>query len=134
MSRKRKMDEPGMNGQMTAVLDPPVPEPVATIPATTAVASNQKPVAGFAAHSDRTTQLEVTVWARKVKASDGEEFTQYSLILNRSWRDKAGKWTESNYYRAHDVPVLLYLIQQAHAWCVAKRTVYRTELDEELPF
>lgn len=138
MSRKRKMDEPGMNGAATAIADPPAhvqPSPVQPAAAQVSpTTSKPKPVAGFAANSDRTTRVEVAVWARQVKSSDGEEYTQYSLSLNRSWRDKEGNWIESGYYRAHDVPVLLYLIQQAHHWCINRRMTYRTELDDELPF
>jgi hypothetical protein len=133
MSRRRRANEIELNGTAAAVAEPPPSSEAAPSPAPP-VTSQSKSVAGFAAHSDRTTRLEVAVWARQVKVIEREEITQYSLSFNRAWRDKDGHWTESGFYRAHDVPVLLYLIQQAHAWCIAKRTVYRTELEEELPF
>jgi hypothetical protein len=137
MARRRRSDEPELNGVSntgTAVADPPVQEQSNGEPAAPATAPKNRPVANFAASSDRTTRLEVAVWAWKVKTSDGEEFTQYSLSIARSWRDKEGQWTGNGFYRAHDVPVLLYLVQQAYTWCVAQRTQVRFGQDEELPF
>jgi hypothetical protein len=119
------MVAPEVNGHALDPL-PPAPPPAGPKP--------NRPVAGFVANSDRTTRLEVAVWARQFKSNEGEEYTQYSLSLGRSWRDPDGKWLDSSSYRAHDVPVLLYLLGQAHDWCIAQRTTFRTKPDEELPF
>lgn len=105
---------------------PPQSEP-------TGEGKKNRPAASFAAHSDRTTCLEVTVWARQVKVSEAEEYTQYALTVSRSWRDKDGKWTPNASYRIHDVPVLLFLIQQAYHFCVNARTEVKIG-NEPLPF
>lgn len=90
-----------------------------------------RPAASFAAQSDVATRIEVAVWARHVKAGEGE-YTQYSLTLSRSWL-KDGHWQGNASFRVHDVPVLLYLVQQAYHWCVAQRTTVKIG-DEPLPF
>ena len=134
MSR-RKRGEPSMNGS-AAVLDPPTEvileksvEELVPAPAKT------RPVISFAANSDRTTRLEVAVWARTVKVSETEEYTQYSITLARAWRDTEGNWTGNGFYRAHDIPVLLYLVEQAYQWCLQQRTHTRSiETDDDVPF
>jgi hypothetical protein len=88
--------------------------------------------ASFAAYSDRTTRIEVAVWAKKVVVSEQEEYTQYALTLSRAWQ-KDGAWQGNAAFRVHDVPVLLYLVQQAYHWCVAQRTTVKIG-DEPLPF
>ncbi len=147
MARKKKSDEPADNGvplNGTAVVDPPTETPAPQQPngtpgdgqsagQPTAQAATNRPAATFTALSDRTTCLEVAVWARKVKVGDQEEYTQYALSLSRSWRDRDGKWTQNSSYRVHDVPVLLFLVQQAYNFCVNARTEVRIG-DEPLPF
>lgn len=44
-----------------------------------------------------------------------------------------GHWTENSFYRAHDVPVLLYLVQQAYQWCLSQRTDVKLESDGDMP-
>lgn len=141
MARKRKSDEPEGG---VGIADPPPAESAAaeqpaTVPTTDEpgsqpAAPKNRPAASFAAFSDRTTRVEVACWARQVKVSEAEEYTQYALTVSRSWRDKDGQWTQNASYRAHDVPVLLCLVTQAYQWCVAQRTQVRVETDGEVPF
>jgi hypothetical protein len=137
MARKKKEtevqdtpDTPPAEGA-AAVLPAPsengTPEP----PREQAPARN-RPAASFAAYSDRTTRVEVAVWARQVKVSEQEEYTQYTLTLARAWQ-KDGIWHGNAAFRIHDLPVLLYLLQQAYNWCLAQRTTVRLG-DEPLPF
>lgn len=145
MARRRKPDEPGENGipaEGTMVADPPAetPTPEQHQGARDAPPAGEaskpppnRPAASFAAGSDRTTRIEVAVWAKKVTVSEQEEYTQYSLTLSRSWRDKDGHWQGNASFRIHDIPVLLYLVQQAYHWCVAQRTTVKIG-DEPLPF
>lgn len=146
MGRKRnKPDEALENGvpdNGTAVTDLPVDVPALEQrqgvrdapgggPAARPTPPN-RPAASFAAHSDRTTRIEVAVWSKQVKVGE-EEYTQYSLTLSRSWRDREGSWQGNASFRVHDVPVLLYLVGQAYHWCVAQRTSVKIG-DEPLPF
>ena len=137
MSSRRKRGERSANGTAAAVLDPPAAEPTPESPTDSPqVAAKTRPAVSYAAHSDRTTRIEVAVWPRTVTVSDREEYTVYSLTLRRSWRDAEGTWTDNASYRPHDVAVLLYLVQQAHHWCLSRRTRVRTpeEKDGDVPF
>ena len=145
MSSRRKRGDPSANGTAVADPDPPATEPT---PESTsdpppesptddppAAAPKTRPAVSYAANSDRTTRIEVAVWPRTVTVSESEEYTVYSLTLTRSWRDADGTWTDSASYRPHDVAVLLYLVQQAHHWCLSRRTRVRTpEADGDVPF
>jgi hypothetical protein len=118
---------PETNGHAaTATMDRPA-LPVLTAPPT------DRPVTTFAARSDKTTRLEVAAWGRTVKVN-GEDVLQYALTVSRSWQDKHGNWTQSGSYRVHDVPVLLFLVQQAYHWCLLQRTDIEIATDEPLLF
>ena len=132
---RKKRDESGANG--VAVADPPDTSAAPAARPEQAGPEEPKknrPAASFAAMSDRTTRVEAAVWARQVKLGGAEEYTQYSLTVSRSWRDKDGNWTGNAFYRVHDVPVLLYLVHQAYQWCLAQRTQVRVEADGDVPF
>lgn len=146
MARRKKPDEPEANGSTengvpTTTNDPPTTpeaeqstsEPSDQPPARREALGN-RPAASFAAPSDRGTRIEVAVWSKQVKVGQSEEYTQYSLTLSRSWRDKEGNWFGNACFRVHDIPVLLYLVGQAYDWCVAQRTAVRIETIPELPF
>jgi hypothetical protein len=149
MARKKpRPDETAENGAPmngAAVATPPTETPAphesngppvaesATRESVATPAGSNRPAASFAAHSDRTTCLEVAVWSRPVKVSESEEYVQFALTFSRSWRDKDGKWTTNASYRAHDVPVLLFLIQQAYNYCLNARTEVRIG-NEPVPF
>lgn len=124
--------EPEANGQAHGPPSPPTPTHDAPAAAAPEPKKN-RPVASFAANSDRTTRLEVAVWAHQVKMQGGEEYTQYGLTFKRSWKSNEGAWTESNFHRIHDLPVLHFLVQQAHHWCLLQRTEVKLA-EEPLPF
>jgi hypothetical protein len=142
MAKKKKPDETAGNGAPTngtAVADAPAETPPAAQPEARdaptgepAKPSPNRPAAHFAAYSDRTTRVEVAVWAKTVVVSAQEEYTQYALTLSRSWQ-REGVWQGNAAFRAHDVPVLLFLVRQAYDWCLAQRTSV-TIGDEPLPF
>lgn len=138
MARKSKAGEPGTNGvhpgSPVAVADPPTTEQPPREPTGSPAAAKTRPAASYSAKSDRTTCLEVAVWARVVKVGEAEEYTQYSLTVSRSCCDRDDNWSENSFYRVHDVPVLLYLVQQAYQWCVAQRTDVKVGTDGDEPF
>jgi hypothetical protein len=132
---RKKPDAQAQAPTATALAEPPAPE-VSTGPSAEqpAVQQKKRPAASFAAMSDRTTRLEVAVWARVVTVSPTEEYTQYSLTFTRSWRDNDGKWTVNAFYRVHDVPILQSLVARAYEWCIAQRMDVRIESEGEVPF
>lgn len=136
MGRKHR-DDAERNG--VAVMEQPAgerspPVPPDKGPGTTAPAPKNRPVATFAAMSDRTTRIEVAVWAKAMKTADGEAHVQFATTCTRSWKDKDGHWTTNGFYRVHDVPVQTFLIQHAYQWCLLQRTDVRIEGDDPLPF
>ena len=143
MARKKKEPdvEPTNNGAVPPIaVTEPLPEAPVTQapppngqPPPTGDAKKNRPAASFSAYSDRTTKVEVNCWWKLVKVSDQEEYTQYSLTLSRAWRDKEGAWQGNAAFRIHDLPVLLYLLQQAYNWCLSRRTDVKIG-DEPLPF
>jgi hypothetical protein len=74
------------------------------------------------------------VWAKLVTVTEQEEYTQYTLTLSRSWRDRDGNCRGNAAFRLHDVPVLLYLVERAYGWCVARRTEVLVGPDGDVPF
>ena len=142
MAKKRSVEKPpdvpvDADGNVMTVPEANGHAGVATVepPAAPKVAEPPKdgPVATFAALSDRTTRLEVAAWGRVIKVN-GEDVLQYALTVSRSWQDKDGAWRPNGSYRVHDVPVLLFLVQQAHHWCLLQRTDITIATDEPLPF
>ena len=135
-TRRKKPDDPS-DGVATAVAEPS-PEANGTHVPPEATGQTppkpNRPAASFAAHSDRTTRVEVAVWSKVIKLSEQEEYIQYALTLSRSWRDRDGQWHGNASFRIHDVPVLLYLVQQAYHWCVAQRTQVHIESNGDAPF
>jgi hypothetical protein len=140
-SRKKKSDDPA-DGPTTAVAETP---PEANGPHAQPAANGQspptgngvhpnRPAASFAAQSDRGTRVEVAVWSKRIVITEQEEYTQYTLTLSRSWRDKDGNWFGNASFRIHDIPVLLYLVQQAYNWCLAQRTEVHVESNGDVPF
>ena len=143
MARKKKEPDmdPTTNGTAppSAVADPPAGAHPARVPPEQnghpppgGDVKQNRPAASFAAYSDRTTRIEVAVWSKLVTVSAQEEYTQYALTLSRSWQ-KDGQWQGNACFRIHDLPVLLYLAQQAYHWCVTQRTEVKIG-DEPLPF
>ncbi|HEY0558124.1 MAG TPA: hypothetical protein VGG20_27990, partial [Thermoanaerobaculia bacterium] len=83
--------DPHANGQPVAATTAESSAPGAT---TLTEPAKDRPVATFAALSDRTTRIEVAAWARTVQVGD-EEVLQFALSIQRSWRDKDGAWTRN---------------------------------------
>lgn len=135
VNRRKRPDGPDDNG---AAHDAAPPDMTNGTPAAHDAAPRpavpNRPAASFAAPSDVGTRVEVAVWSKRVVISDQEEYTRHTLTLSRSWRDKDGNWCGNAAFRAHDVPVLLYLVQQAYNWCVAQRTQVQVESDGDVPF
>lgn len=95
----------------------------ATPPAQSGNGDKRKPVISWRLQSDRTTSIELAVWANTYRSQSGEEFEQLTLTLQRSFKTDAG-WQrqEKPSWRNHDIPCLLFLLQKAHAYALDRRT------------
>ena len=52
--------------------------------------------------------VEVAVWAR-----DGQYGTEYSVSLQKSYKDKEGNWKTTNFLKKNDIPIARTLLQKA---------------------
>lgn len=91
--------------------------------------NGRKPLASFRLGSDRTTSIEVSVWANTYTSREGEEYEQLSLTFSRSYKDQNGQWVKGGSWRCHDIPCLNHLIAKAYAFCLDRRVV-----DSTIPF
>ncbi|HEY7327862.1 MAG TPA: hypothetical protein VH592_09495 [Gemmataceae bacterium] len=79
--------------------------------------------------TDRTTNIEVAVWSHEAQF-DGQVQLRYTCTISRSYRkdtDGKAEWVKNGSFRTHDVPVLCFLLEQAHAWMLSQR------LDSDVP-
>src|SRR4051812_5611752 len=80
----------------------------------------RRPVQTFKCASGKDTWIEVAVWTNEVTYQDGGKGTQLSTTFSRSYKHNE-EWRTNYSYRQHDLPVLLYLMQQAYAWILDQR-------------
>lgn len=93
-------------------------------------AATKRPAIVFSLWTDRSTNVEVAVWPHKVPF-DGKVQTRYTCTISRAYRkdtDGHAEWVKNSSFRTHDVPVLCFLLERAHAWMLAQR------LDSGIPF
>jgi hypothetical protein len=90
----------------------------------------KRPDVVFSLWSDRTTKIDVAVWSNEVLV-DGKAQNRCTCAISRTYRketDGQPEWVKSGSFRTHDVPVLCFLLERAHAWMLAQR------LDTDVPF
>ena len=91
----------------------------------------RRPAFSVKCHSDRTTKIEAAVWPYETTSGDGTVLTRFGIVLSRSYRDQQGVWHNpekdgqgralNSMFSAHDVPVVLYLLEKCHMWCLDQR-------------
>lgn len=91
--------------------------------------NGRKPEVTYRCSVDKGTSIECSVWANQMQNGSGETWTQYSITIKRSYKDQTGTWVNGGSYRAHDLPVLQFLLTKAHAYCLNMRTD-----DSSIPF
>ena len=142
MSRKKKTDvHVNGNGEAngtTAVADPPPhvapievrPEPELQGPPPPPTDDRKKPIVTFRLNSDRSTSLSLSVWCNTMKNTvTGDEYEQLSVTFQRRYLDRNEQWQTGGSWRVHDLPVLLFLLEKAHSFCLNRRCD-----DSSLPF
>jgi hypothetical protein len=73
--------------------------------------------------SDRTTSIEVSAWVNEyTNQQTGEVYEQVTFTVQRSFRDQNNQWARGGSWRAHDIPILLFLLSKGHAWALERRT------------
>ena len=60
------------------------------------------------------------MWQNTRKRNDGEEYKEYSVSLDRSYKDKNGEWQSTSSLRESDIPKAALLLNQAYEFIVMK--------------
>jgi hypothetical protein len=71
--------------------------------------------------------ISVTVWHNEGKNKDGEETEFQTVTLQRTYKDKEGKWQHTSNLRTNDLPRATLLLQKAYEYIVLKREVEETQ-------
>jgi hypothetical protein len=96
-------------------------------------AKKQRPV--FEARYGR---LKVSVWRQ-----ESEKGPWFNVVLNRTYKDEAGQWQNSNSFGARDLLEVAKLCDQAHTWIYRELAKERAQNgqggdpepnEEEIPF
>jgi hypothetical protein len=120
MARKREAPAPTEGPPATA---PPLRAPETPTSPSEPNGQKRKPEVSYRCFTDRMTRLEVAVWANELTGTDGATYKQHALTFTRSYKDGDGYWQDgSRWYRAHDMPVLLYLLERAYQYTLDSRT------------
>ena len=61
----------------------------------------------------RSGTLNVSLWAKPVRNKLGAEFDLITANLQRSFKDKEGKWQQTTGLRIQDLPKAIVLLQKA---------------------
>lgn len=61
--------------------------------------------------------VTATVWKNVVK-KDGKEYTNFSVDLQRSYKDKDDKWQNTNSLRTNDLPKAILALQKVFEYLV----------------
>ncbi len=138
MARKRKTDLEADGAVAVAELPmalpaegptEPQPEPRQEAPPPAAEPEKQKPLVSYRISSDRTTSISLALWCNQMtNTQTGEAYEQLSVTVQRRYRTDQG-WSGGGAWRVHDLPVLMFLLQKAHAFALDRRTE-----DSSLPF
>lgn len=138
MARKKTTDvqSNGANGHAAAVAEPaaqpiePRPEPELQQPSPAPADDRRKPLVSYRVNSDRTTSVSLAVWANQMtNTQTNEAYEQLSVTVQRRFRNDQGEWAAGGSWRVHDLPVLMFLLMKAHAFCLDRRTS-----DSTVPF
>jgi hypothetical protein len=125
----RKREAPAPTESPPATVPPPSAPETPTSPSDPN-GQKRKPEVSYRCFTDRTTRLEVAVWANEMTGQDGSTYKQHAITFSRNYKDGSGTWVnDSRSYRAHDLPVLLYLLDRAYKYTLDSRTE-----DSAVPF
>ena len=86
-------------------------------------AATRSPVKCFRCSTDRTTFVEAVIWQINVTSGDDATGVEYGITFTRSTKDGEGNWhSDAGSNRIHDLPVVVFLLQKCHAWCLDQRS------------
>ncbi|MBT4823652.1 hypothetical protein HN695_04640 [Candidatus Woesearchaeota archaeon] len=66
--------------------------------------------------------ISATIWSNNGQ-KDGKEYNFSSLSLGRCYKDKEGKWQNTNNLRVADLPKAVVVLSKAYEYLVLKENV-----------
>ena len=64
--------------------------------------------------------ISATVWSNKTKNKTGEEVSYKTISVERCFKDKEGKWQNTNSMRVNDLPKAWTVLMEAYKHIVFK--------------
>ena len=64
--------------------------------------------------------VTAAVWANEMKDRQGNKFSVYTVVFERSYKDRDGNWKSTNSMRVNDIPKLRLVAQEAYEYLVRK--------------
>ena len=64
--------------------------------------------------------LVATLWKNSAVRPSGEKGEFYTVSLDRSYKDKAGKWAKTSSLRVNDLPKAVLVLQKAYEYITFK--------------
>jgi hypothetical protein len=68
----------------------------------------------------RAGSVAATVWANEIASKTGEKVTFKTITLERSYKDKDGKWKNTGSFRINDLPRAALVLNKAYEYLVFK--------------
>lgn len=64
--------------------------------------------------------INVTIWKNERQKESGEEFSYYSISIDRRYKNKNGEWQSTNSLRVNDLPKAILVLNKAYEYLVLK--------------
>ena len=73
------------------------------------------------AYEVRAGAVKATVWANEAE-KDGKKWTNYSVSIQRGYKDKKGEWQNTSSFNTSDVPKATSCMQRAYEWIISQKS------------
>ncbi|MDD3175044.1 MAG: hypothetical protein PHU51_01050 [Candidatus Nanoarchaeia archaeon] len=64
----------------------------------------------------RASPISATIWSNEVRTSDGELKVFRTIHVERTYKDKEGKWQKTNSLRVNDLPKAILVLNKAYEY------------------
>ena len=68
----------------------------------------------------RASPISATIWSNEAKASDGQINVFRTITLERTYKDKEGKWKKTHSLRTNDLPKAILVLNKAYEFISIK--------------
>ena len=64
--------------------------------------------------------VTAAVWANEMNDRQGNKFSVYTVVFERSYKDRDGNWKSTNSLRVNDIPKVKLVAQEDYKYLVRK--------------